>query len=570
MKASNRFDVVVIGGGPHGITYANWLKRWRPETRVAVVDKRGTPGYKVGESLLATATRSLVANGLSMPVLRRLFGNKAGIRFWWTGPGHDDLHRHVDVVDIEETFQVERRTLEIALQEASRRKGVTLFTGTKVDVRRSDLSGAVKTIVCDGPDGPFTLTCDVVCDASGPASVLGHYFKTYRKAPERHASFQTNAYFAYFRQKDPVPVAHWNEPATRHLCFPGGWMWFINVASWERTPEKNLRDMINQLLDDDARLGDAAPSRRALASQFGAESERIVSIGVVVREDRDDAPGRSVRERFWHHVNRHPAVRTIMDRYELVEDAYDHPGGGFHTFGNMVHDNTQFAGDGWCMVADAAAFVNPLFSPGLNLGSGSCYLAARATVEALNAGDTLRSRFATYERYMTEVYEALLSETDLYHRAFDDATSFEWALLLKLFFGAADVIPRDDVYSEGDPYVHDLLNPAFRDRVDAARAALREGEESGTSPETRAEAARAVIAPFVREVLARPDVRALRIGEYFSNYTADGVRVESKEHRHPAMTFIECPRCGDYRDADLDSCPICGLPSTPSATRRAA
>lgn len=59
-----------------------------------------------------------------MPVLCRLFGNKAGIRFWWTGPETDRLHRRVDVVDIEEAFQVERRVLDFAFQESARRCGV--------------------------------------------------------------------------------------------------------------------------------------------------------------------------------------------------------------------------------------------------------------------------------------------------------------------------------------------------------------------------------------------------------------------------------------------------------------
>ena len=566
------FDVVVIGGGPHGLTYATWLKRWRPETRVAVVERAAEPGFKIGESLLSSATRSFIAAGLPMPVLRRLFGNKAGIRFWWTGPETARLHRHLDAVDIEETFQVERRMLEIAMQEAAARRGIELFRGVKVDVSRSELEGPAKRIRCEGPDGPFWIRCRMVCDASGPASVLGRHFGVYRKAPERSDTFTTNAYYAYFRQKRDVPVRFWQEPTTRHVCFPGGWMWFIDLVSWERTPEEPLRRMVRHLLDLHAAGSDAPdeafPSRHELAARFGCTPERIVSAGFTVRDDHDDTRGMSVPDRFRHYVARHPGIARLMEHYELVEDPYG-PHTTFRAFSNLVHDSSRYAGDGWCLIGDAAAFVNPLFSPGLNLGAGGCYAAAQATVAALDRGDLSRDAFAAFERYVADVYEAVLHETDLYYRAFAHVDAYEAALRHKLVYGAADVIQRDYVYAPGDLNVHGLLNPDFRAQVDAARAVLRAGEEHGTPSAEVAAAVRAQLEPFALSVLARPDVRRLGLEDVFSDYAADGRRVARKRRHRAAFGFRVCPSCDARVDRALARCPVCGTPA-PNAHRRAA
>lgn len=569
MNSNYTFDVVVIGGGPHGITYANWIKQWRPETSIVVIEKQKSPGYKIGESTLSTATRSFIAQGLSLPVLRRLFGNKNGIRFWWTDEHTDHLRRHVDVVDIEETFQVERRVLETALHQAATRRNITLMTGTRVLMRQSDIDSETKTITCEGPDGPFTISCKMVCDASGPASLIARNKKLYRKAPERNQTFTTHAYYAYFKQKKDVPVPHWQEPATRHICFPGGWMWFVNMTSWEQTPNANLQNMIQYLLDHEEGPDESYPSRQALCEQFGCTTEETVSIGFVIRADQDDTKGMSPAERFRHYVEKHPAISWVMDHYELIDQPYGKKT-AHQSFHNLVHDSEQMAGDGWCLVGDAAAFVNPIFSPGLNLGSGSCYMAARATVNGLNANQVDRSSFGNYEHYMRSVYNALLNETDMYYRSFNHVDSYEWTLLLKIFYGAADIIVRDTTYTATDPYVHDLLNPAFIEHVDHARQLLRHGEEQQVPPLEVAMQVRDIVQPFVQEVLSRPHVQELNLGTVLNQYTSMGERVSQKERVNPQFGVVCCDHCTSFMDNSLGTCPVCGTPRTPAVTQRLA
>jgi len=55
--AETEYDVAVVGGGPLGLAYATWLKQDRPETRIVVLEKRATPGFKIGESALVPTVK---------------------------------------------------------------------------------------------------------------------------------------------------------------------------------------------------------------------------------------------------------------------------------------------------------------------------------------------------------------------------------------------------------------------------------------------------------------------------------------------------------------------------------
>ena len=82
---AREYDVAVIGAGPHALAYATWIKQDRPETRIALVEKRAAPGFKIGESTLGPVIRGWMSLGIPLPVQRRLFNNKLGLHFWWTG-----------------------------------------------------------------------------------------------------------------------------------------------------------------------------------------------------------------------------------------------------------------------------------------------------------------------------------------------------------------------------------------------------------------------------------------------------------------------------------------------------
>ena len=537
-----------------------WVKRFRPETDVVLLDRRSHPVHKIGESTLSTTVRAFNAMGLTHPVMRRLFGNKAGLRWFYTDRHTDTLDGHFDIVDIEETYQVERRVLETALQHQMRNcEDLTILTGVQVRVRNSQLSGAVKELLCTDPDGnEFTVRAKVVCDASGAASVLPRHFDVYRKVPDALQTFSYNSYFAYFRPKKDVPVDFWDYPATRHICFPEGWLWLISLISWEQTPQDKLEAMIDFLLDNPNDDDAALPSREALAAQFGATYESIFSIGFTIRTDRD-VEGLSIQERFEHWVNAYPAIRWVLDHYELIEAPYEGKQRAHFAFMDMLHDAEQVAGDGWCAVGDAAIFINPFFSLGLNYGTGTAYMAARDTADGLANGDVSTAAFQNYQAYATAIYEQKVRETDMYYRAFKHPVSYERVLALTIANGILDVLPRDG-YSASDPYVFDPLNPRWVSVTQQLVEVQRNAEARGDDPAETAEVVRHIVDDYIATLRATTTLDEVPLSHYTRFYDDAGNRLDQPNLSKGRGDYeaIRCQRCTLYFDDSLTVCPYCG------------
>jgi len=549
-------DVAVIGAGMNGLAYARFLKDARPQASVTVLDRAPHPGYKIGESTLGTTTRCMQRLGLDMPVMRRLFSIKAGIRFWWTDEGDTQLHRHIDAVDVEETFQVERRVQETILIEATRRAGIDVRTNTRVNLTESDLGTDTVRLRCEpGDEAHYDLSADVVCDASGPASLLPRRFGSYRRDPQRLATFNSNAYYAYFRQRDEVPVPLWDQPATRHVCFPQGWCWFISITSWEGTPQENLEAMTRFLLDHPRGPDESYPSRRELEERFGCTSEPILSVGFTVREDSDTALGESVEQRFNHYADRYPAIRGILDHYDLIEQPYAkrQP---YSAFLRLAHDARTVAGQRWCAVGDAAMFSNPLFSPGLNFGTGTAFEAAQDTARALGARDLSPSSFRAYQHYADRTYEILMAFNDMLYRSFAHPDTFERALIMFFFHSAADVFDRD-VYSETDPYVWDLLNPEFSRRVDEIRQILRTAEQRGTDLAEVVDDVRSITDGYIATLTDGPALQAMDVRTALRDFDRDGHRAEERHTLPGNFSAGRCPVCREWVDRSLAQCPVC-------------
>ena len=552
-------DVAVIGGGPLGMFYAMWVKRFRPETKIVVLERRDRPVHKVGESTLSTTVRAFMAMGLTLPMMRRLFGNKAGLRWFHTDKHDPNLEGHFDIVDIEETYQVERRVLETAMQYLMRtRENLDIRTGVQVFTRKSQLDGDVKQLVCQDEDGnDFTINAKVVCDATGPASVLPRHFNTYRKAPELHNTFSYNSYFAYFRPKKSVPIDFWDYPATRHICFPEGWLWFISLVSWEDNSQEQIEAMVKHLIDHPNPTDEGLPTREELAKKFDTSYESIFSIGFTIRADRD-IDGMSIRDRFEHWVNEYPAIKWVLDHFELVEAPYEGKRRSHFAFMGMLHDTTQVAGDGWCAIGDAAMFINPFLSLGLNYGTGTAYMAAKDTVQGLNNNDVSQSAFQTYQDYITQMFEQKVRETDMYYRSFNHAKSYERILAVTIANGILDVLPRDG-YSDSDPYVFNPLNPVWVEMTKQVVQVQREGEETGRDPAIVADEVTEIVNAYIEMLRETTDLNDVPLSNYTRFYNNEGERLPKanleKERGDYEATLCTCNL---YFDDSLEHCPYCG------------
>ena len=77
----------------------------------------------------------------------------------------------------------------------------------------------------------------------------------------------------------------------------------------------------------------------------------------------------------------------------------------------LAYRNRQIVGDGWIMVGDAAAFLDPIYSSGLFLALASAELAAGCVHEALVTGDCSAGRLGAFAKPLAQGIEAYRGET---------------------------------------------------------------------------------------------------------------------------------------------------------------
>ena len=571
------YDVVVIGAGPHALAYATWIKHDRPQTRIALVEKRRAPGFKIGESTLGPVVRAGLQMGVQIPVWRRLFNNKLGLHFWWMGEHSDDIQMHFDAV-VEETYQLERRVFELLMLTNARRAGVDVHQGTRALIEDSRIEGRPKELVCETEDGDVVrFRSSVLCDASGPAAVIGRHLGLRRK----NSDFNTNAYWGYFQKKAEVGLETWDVPATRHLCFPQGWVWFIELASWERASDERLQALIDHLLD----IGDPNegpyPTMLELARQFDCPVDLWpISIGVVPRTDIDTAADLPLQDRFRHYVERYPVFERIMDTYDLIEEPYEgHP--SYIAYTEMTQHSDRYAGDGWLLLVDAAYFVNPYYSPGLTYGHSLASFAAKETVAALEQGDFSERAFAKHDEVARRLYKALVSECEVFYRSWRSVEAYERTQLFRVAFhvglqyerllkiGGIRVLPRMMPMRPPPTPVDPVMNPRYNEVLGLLIDAMREVEARGADADETTRVVREIVDPLIAEVGSNPGVQELHLGDGFRYYDDRLRRVASKPDWDSLVPTWRCPRCANNPPVQFETCYVCGE-AAPAGVRRPA
>jgi hypothetical protein len=169
-----------------------------------------------------------------------------------------------------------------------------------------------------------------------------------------------------------------------------------------------------------------------------------MSVGVVFDQRLVEFPadGSSLGERLKRFLCHHPVAR------ELLENAEFHPD-DVHWRKNLAYQSSRYAGDGFVLVGDAAAFMDPFYSPGMDWIS---FTASRAadTITRQRAGEcaaTLAERHDAdlqlcLERWFNALYRDkyhYLGEYDLLKLAFRlDLGLYYWGVVQAVFDDGED------------------------------------------------------------------------------------------------------------------------------------
>jgi len=326
------YDVVIIGGSLAGAASATLLLRECPGLRVLVVERSGQFGRRVGE---ATVEISGYFLGRVLGLTKHLNDShlvKQGMRFWFANEHTQSLDQASEIgpkyhVRLP-SWQLDRAVVD---EEALRRAveaGAELRRPAQVTGVRLCPGGEQQVDVKMGGENE-TFTCRWVIDASGVAAVLA-------------------------RQEG------WLEPNAEHPT-ASAWARWRNVKDWDgrelagKFPEWSNRCLGSRNTATNHILGDG------WWSWWIPLKGGDVSVGVVFDQRLTSFPQGEAKigDRLREFLSQHPVAREMLADAEWIE-------GDTHWRKNLPYCTTTFAGDGFSIVGDAGAFLDPLYSPGMD------------------------------------------------------------------------------------------------------------------------------------------------------------------------------------------------------------
>ncbi len=391
--ATVEYDVVIVGGAFSGAAAAVLLLRERPELRVLIVEKSATFGRRVGEATVEVSAFFLGrVLGLTQ-YLNEAHLVKQGMRFWFFNGHTKSLADSSEIgggyLARVPAYQVDRAVLDEEILRRASEAGAELWRPAAVG-RVQLASGGIQTVEIRRDQETEEIRTRWVIDASGVAALLARQEGWWR-SNDAHPTASVWARWTGVKDLDGCELAgkfpDWarachgiRATATNHLTGDGWWAWIIPLKG-----------------------GD-------------------VSIGVVFDQRLVKWPeGGSLGQRLKDFLVQHPVGSELLSGAQWRER-------DVHWRRNLAYSSTTYAGDGFALVGDAGAFLDPLYSPGMDWISFTVFSSVRLILTE-RRGERVASLVRrhnetfvrSYQRWFAAVYQdkyEYLGEYDLLRLAF--------------------------------------------------------------------------------------------------------------------------------------------------------
>ena len=365
-----RVDAVVCGGGPAGSTFATLMARMGH--RAVVFEREKFPRFHVGESLLPWNVPLFERIGVLSKLKAAGPQVKRGARFYHQGSAFTRLVVFANGIDHDHpsAFQVKRAEFDALLLDHARESGAAVFEEARVTEILWSADGSraqgVKVLL-KGEREPRTVDAKVVVDATGRDAFFSRHLGGRRRDPllDRSAAF---AHYDTFRRAEG--------PCGGDIVIvttPDGWWWLIPF------------------------------------------SDGSVSVGIVMPSRRFREREGTVERLFEESVRATPEVNALLSGSKRTMDV--------QAIADYSYATPRISGDGFCLVGDAACFLDPVFSTGVLLAMRSAETAASSVDRALHRKDRVdaadfrdfetgyRSAIRRFARFVHGFYEPHMLET---------------------------------------------------------------------------------------------------------------------------------------------------------------
>jgi flavin-dependent dehydrogenase len=327
MPRDRSVDVLIVGGGPAGSTAGAILAAAGIET--VIVEGERFPRFHVGESLLPHNLPLFDRLGVhdtvrDLPHTRR----KDGATFVTHDGGRHVVYWFDEALPpaVPHAYQVRRDELDKALLDNARAQGAEVLEGWHATTPKWD-GRRFMGLVVRNPEGvEYMLRSRAFLDASGQSSFLASRMG-WRFPYQRHRKVAAVSHFRGVWLPEGREAGNITIALTK-----GGWFWLIPFA------------------DD------------------------TVSVGVVLDVEKWRTHG-NPESLFAAAVEATPEVGRRLAGAERVIP--------FRAIQNFSYRVMQIGGDGFCMIGDAAGFLDPIFSTGVFIGTTTGASAAQDVIETL-------------------------------------------------------------------------------------------------------------------------------------------------------------------------------------------
>lgn len=399
------YDVVILGGALSGGASATLLLRQNPGLRVLIIERSEQLTRRVGEATVEVSAYFLSRVLGLTKYLNEHHIAKQGLRFWFSNNEVEALDQASEVGARYQvrlpSYQLDRATIdEEVLARAAAAGAQVLRPAVVKDVKL--VSGGMQTIDFKAGDQSRSVKARWVVDASGVACLLARKNGWWRRNNE-HPTASAWTRWKNLRDWDGRELAQkfpqWAQvvhgirgTATNHLNGDGWWAWMIPLKG-----------------------GDT-------------------SVGVVFDQRLVEWPqGGKLGDRLKEFLCQHPVGKELMEHAEYDEE-------DVHWRRNLAYYSTTFAGDGFVIVGDAAAFMDPFYSPGMDWISFSTSCAANL-IKQQREGWPMEPLVAkynedfsnSYERWFNALYKDkyhYMGEYDLMELAFQmDLSLYYWGVV---------------------------------------------------------------------------------------------------------------------------------------------
>ncbi len=335
------YDVVIIGGSFSGASTGILLKRKFPDLNVLIIERSEDFDRKVGESTSDVAGCFLTKVLKQSRHLALNHVTKHGLRMWFCSSKNEMPADSTEVGPARQgpypTYQLNRRVLDQHLLNEAIELGCDLVRPAAI--KNLQLEGIDQNTISyrqKGESDLRTITASWVIDASGRAAFLSKKLGLWRKNTDEHPVSSMWTRFRNIKDLDSAEaeaqmdsmsskVINARGTSTNHLVGFGWWSWIIPLHNGE------------------------------------------VSAGVTWDERLFEPPSEgTMSERVKEHLLQHPVGKLMFENAEAVEDDNRY-------YQGLGYYSKETSGPGWAIVGDAAGFMDPLYSQGLDYCGHTVY-----------------------------------------------------------------------------------------------------------------------------------------------------------------------------------------------------